>query len=143
MSSKHYISKIKFKKIMKEQLKYNKSVLIWTFAWLISFAILVLGPKQLWEDTSITIIAALINFIFIIAMLFANKNLFDSFDEFQKTVQLNSIALSLFLTVFIGLLFTGLYESGLLKLEPRVHHLVVFASLTYIFSSIFISKKYE
>ena len=128
---------------MKGQLKYSKRVLIWTFTWLISFAILVLGPNQLWEDTSITIIAALINFIFIIAMLFANKNLFDSYDEFQKTVQLNSIALSLFLTVFIGLLFTGLYESGLLKLEPRVHHLVVFASLTYIFSSIFISKKYE
>ena len=128
---------------MKGQLKYSKRVLIWTFTWLISFAILVLGPNQLWEDTSITIIAALINFIFIIAMLFANKNLFDNYDEFQKTVQLNSIALSLFLTVFIGLLFTGLYESGLLKLEPRVHHLVVFASLTYIFSSIFISKKYE
>tara|TARA_Y100000590_G_C15661496_1_gene992838 strand:+ start:1052 stop:1438 length:387 start_codon:yes stop_codon:yes gene_type:complete len=128
---------------MKEQLKYNKSVLIWTFTWLISFAILVLGPKQLWEDSSITIIAALINFIFIMAMLFANKSLFDSYDEFQKTVQLNSIALSLFLTIFIGLLFTGLYESGLLKLEPRIHHLVVFASLTYIFSTIFISKKYE
>ena len=128
---------------MKGQLKYSKRVLIWTFTWLISFAILVLGPNQLWEDTSITIIAALINFILIMAMLFANKNLFDSYDEFQKTVQLNSIALSLFLTVFIGLLFTGLYESGLLKLEPRVHHLVVFASLTYIFSSIFISKKYE
>jgi hypothetical protein len=69
--------------------------------------------------------------------------LFDSFDEFQKTVQLNAIALSLFLTIFIGLLCTGLYESGLLKFEPRATQLVIFSAIIYIFSTIFIAKKYE
>jgi uncharacterized membrane protein YiaA len=128
---------------MKQQVRHNKSVLIWTFTWLISFAILVLGPKELWENTAMTVMAALLNFVLIIAMLFANKNLFDSYDEFQKTVQLNAIALTLFLTIFIGLLSIGLYQSGLLKFEPQVHHLVFFSALTYIFSAIFISKKYE
>lgn len=128
---------------MKQQVRHNKSVLIWTFTWLISFAILVLGPKELWENTAMTVMAALLNFVLIIAMLYANKNLFDSYDEFQKTVQLNAIALTLFLTIFIGLLSIGLYQSGLLKFEPQVHHLVFFSALTYIFSAIFISKKYE
>ena len=64
---------------MKRNLKHSKKVLIWTFTWLISFAILVIGPKELWENTTITIIAALLNFILIIAMLFANKNQFDGF----------------------------------------------------------------
>ncbi len=128
---------------MKQQVRHNKSVLIWTFTWLISFAILVLGPKELWENTAMTVMAALLNFVLIIAMLYANKNLFDSYDEFQKTVQLNAIALTLFLTIFIGLLSIGLYQSGLLKFELRVHHLVFFSALTYIFSAIFISKKYE
>ncbi len=108
-----------------------------------SFAILVNGPKELWEDTTISIIAAVVNFVLIIVMLFANKNQFDEFDEFEKTVQLNAIALSLFLTIFIGLFFIGVYHSGLINYEPKIHHLVVFSSLTYIFSTIINFKKYQ
>lgn len=128
---------------MKRNFKQSKKVLMWTTTWLVSFAILVNGPKELWEDTTISIIAAIVNFILIIVMLFANKNQFDEFDEFEKTVQLNAIALSLFLTIFIGLFFTGIYHSGLINYEPRIHHLVVFSSLTYIFSTIFNFKKYQ
>ena len=116
---------------------------MWTIIWLVSFAILVNGPKELWENTTITIIAAIVNFVLIIVMLFANKNQFDEFDEFEKTVQLNAIALSLFLTIFVGLFFIGVYHSGLINYEPQIHHLVVFSSLTYIFSTIFNFKKYQ
>ena len=128
---------------MKEQIKHNKNVLVWTLLWLISFAILVLGPNELWANTSITIIAALVNFILIIAMLYVSKNQFDDYDEFQKTIQLKAVSITLFLTIFIGIFLTGVHESGLLKLEPRIHHLVVFSALTYIFSTIFIFKKYQ
>ena len=128
---------------MKRNFKQSKKVLMWTIIWLVSFAILVNGPKELWENTTITIIAAIVNFVLIIVMLFANKNQFDEFDEFEKTVQLNAIALSLFLTIFIGLFFIGVYHSGLINYEPQIHHLVVFSSLTYIFSTIINFKKYQ
>ena len=128
---------------MNKKFKNSKNVIIWTIVWLISFAFLVLDPKELWQNTTITAIAALVNFILIIAMLFANKNQFDNFDEFEKTVQLNAIALSLFLTIFVGLFFIGIYKSGLMNYEPQIHHLVVFSALTYIFSTIFIFKKYQ
>lgn len=128
---------------MKRNFKQSKKVLMWTITWLVSFAILVNGPKELWEDTTISIIAAVVNFVLIIVMLFANKNQFDEFDEFEKTVQLNAIALSLFLTIFIGLFFIGVYHSGLINYEPKIHHLVVFSSLTYIFSTIINFKKYQ
>tara|TARA_Y100000768_G_scaffold348464_1_gene297404 strand:- start:115 stop:501 length:387 start_codon:yes stop_codon:yes gene_type:complete len=128
---------------MNKKFKNSKNVIIWTIVWLISFAFLVLGPKELWQNTTITAIAALVNFILIIAMLFANKNQFDNFDEFEKTVQLNAIALSLFLTIFVGLFFIGIYKSGLMNYEPQIDHLVVFSALTYIFSTIFIFKKYQ
>ena len=128
---------------MNKKFKNSKNVIIWTIVWLISFAFLVLGPKELWQNTKITAIAALVNFILIIAMLFANKNQFDNFDEFEKTVQLNAIALSLFLTIFVGLFFIGIYKSGLMNYEPQIDHLVVFSALTYIFSTIFIFKKYQ
>ena len=128
---------------MNKKFKNSKNVIIWTIVWLISFAFLVLDPKELWQNTTITAIAALVNFILIIAMLFANKNQFDNFDEFEKTVQLNAIALSLFLTIFVGLFFIGIYKSGLMNYEPQIDHLVVFSALTYIFSTIFIFKKYQ
>ena len=128
---------------MKEQKKHNRIVLAWTILWLISFAILNIGPNQYWENTTITIIAALTNFSLIIAILNASKNQFDDYDEFQKTIQLKALALTLFLTIFIGLFYMGVHESGLLISEPRIHYLVVFSSITYIFSTIFIFKRYQ
>ena len=79
----------------------------------------------------------------IIAILNASKNQFDDYDEFQKTIQLKALALTLFLTIFIGLFYMGVHESGLLKSEPRIHYLVAFSSITYIFSTIFIFKRYQ
>ena len=128
---------------MKVHKRHNKIVLAWTFLWLISFAILVVGPNELWENNTITIIAAIINFILIITMLYVSKNQFDDYDELQKTVQLKAVSLTLFLTVFMGVFSMGIYEAGLVEIEPRVHHLVMFAALTFIVSSIFIFKKYQ
>ena len=128
---------------MKVHKRHNKIVLAWTFLWLISFAILVVGPKELWENTTITIFAALVNFILIITMLYVSKNQFDDYDELQKTVQLKAVSLTLFLTIFMGVFWMGIFEAGLLEIEPRVHHLVMFAALTFICSSIFIFKKYQ
>ena len=128
---------------MKVHKRHNKIVLAWTFLWLISFAILVVGPNELWENNTITIIAAIINFILIITMLYVSKNQFDDYDELQKTVQLKAVSLTLFLTIFMGVFWMGIFEAGLLEIEPRVHHLVMFAALTFICSSIFIFKRYQ
>mgnify|MGYP001293937718 FL=1 len=128
---------------MKVHKRHNKIVLSWTFLWLISFGILVGGPNELWENNTITIIAAIINFILIITMLYVSKNQFDDYDEFQKTVQLKAVSLTLFLTIFMGIFCMGIFEAGLLEIEPRVHHLVMFAALTFIYSSIFIFKRYQ
>ena len=128
---------------MKVHKRHNKIVLAWTFLWLISFAILVVGPNELWENNTITIIAAIINFILIITMLYVSKNQFDDYDEFQKTVQLKAVSLTLFLTIFMGIFCMGIFEAGLLKIEPRIHYLTGFAALTFICSSIFIFKRYQ
>ena len=118
---------------MKVHKRHNKIVLAWTFLWLISFAILVVGPNELWENNTITIIAAIINFILIITMLYVSKNQFDDYDELQKTVQLKAVSLTLFLTIFMGVFWMGIFEAGLLEIEPRIHHLNVCSSNFYLF----------
>ena len=76
-------------------------------------------------------------------MLYANKNVFNEYDELQKTIQLEAVSVTLFLNLFIGLLWVGVYQSGLINSQPQIHRLVVFTSLTYIISSTIISKKYS
>jgi hypothetical protein len=126
-----------------KKINNTKKLFLWTFLWLVSFAVLVNAPGELWENQIISIIAAIINFILIITMLYSNKNVFDEYDEFQKKIQLEAIAISLFLNIFIGLLWVGVYQSGLINSQPKIHLLVVFTCLTYVISAAVISKKYK
>ena len=108
---------------MKKNLLKNS---LWTSLWLLSFALLVVGPRELWENNNLfTIFAAFANLVLIVSMLYSNKNLFKSYDELQKTINLKATAVTLFLTVFLGLFWEGIYHSGLLPIQPRFSLIVV------------------
>jgi len=126
---------------MKKNLLKN---LLWTSLWLVSFALLVVGPRELWENNNLfTIFAAFVNFVLIVSMLYFNKNLFISYDELQKTINLKATAVTLFLTVFLGLFWEGIYHSGLFPIQPRFSLIVVFSSISMIVSSVVISRQYS
>jgi len=126
---------------MKKNLLKN---LLWTSLWLLSFALLVVGPRELWENNNLfTIFAAFVNLVLIVSMLYSNKNLFKSYDELQKTINLKATAVTLFLTVFLGLFWEGIYHSGLLPIQPRFSLIVVFSSICMIVSSVVISRQYS
>jgi len=126
---------------MKKNLLKN---LLWTSLWLVSFALLVVGPRELWENNNLfTIFAAFVNLVLIVSMLYSNKNLFKSYDELQKTINLKATAVTLFLTVFLGLFWEGIYHSGLFPIQPRFSLIVVFSSISMIVSSVVISRQYS
>lgn len=126
---------------MKKNLLKN---LLWTSLWLLSFALLVVGPRELWENNNLfTIFAAFANLVLIVSMLYSNKNLFKSYDELQKTINLKATAVTLFLTVFLGLFWEGIYHSGLFPIQPRFSLIVVFSSICMIVSSVVISRQYS
>jgi len=126
---------------MKKNLLKNS---LWTSLWLLSFALLVVGPRELWENNNLfTIFAAFANLVLIVSMLYSNKNLFKSYDELQKTINLKATAVTLFLTVFLGLFWEGIYHSGLLPIQPRFSLIVVFSSICMIVSSVVISRQYS
>ena len=126
---------------MKNNLLKN---LLWTSLWLVSFALLVVGPRELWENNNLfTIFAAFVNLVLIVSMLYSNKNLFKSYDELQKTINLKATAVTLFLTVFLGLFWEGIYHSGLFPIQPRFSLIVVFSSISMIVSSVVISRQYS
>jgi len=128
---------------MKEQKKQTKILLAWTVAWVGSLAFLTGGEHTLWDSLLITKIGLLINFAIGIGMIIANKNLFDHYDELQKKIHLEALALTLGLTVIVGISYEVSFDFGIINSEPETEYLIIFISFSYIVSVLLNSRRYK
>ena len=128
---------------MKEQKKQTKIMLAWTFAWLGSLAFLTGGENTLCDSLLITKIGLLINLAIGIGMIIANKNLFKTYDELQKKIQFEAMALTLGLVVVAGLTYEISFDFGVINSEPEFEYLVLFISFSYIVLNIINSRRYR
>jgi hypothetical protein len=128
---------------MKEQKKYTKILLGWTFAWVVSLAFLSAGVNYLWDSLLITKIGLLINLSIGVGMIIANKNLLNHYDELQKKIQLEAMALTLGLAVVVGLIYEVSFDFGIINSEPEGEYLVIFISICYIVSNLLNSRRYR
>ena len=128
---------------MKEQKKQTKIVLGWVFAWVVSLAILSAGVNNLWDNVFITKIGLFINFAIGLGMIIANKNLFKYYDELQKKIQFESMALTLGLTVVVGLAYEISFDFGVINSEPEFEYLVFFICFSYMTSIVVNSLRYR
>ena len=128
---------------MKEQKKHTKIMLAWTLAWVVSLAFLSYGANFLWDNLLITKIGLLINLVIGVGMIIANKNLFKHYDELQKKIQFEAMALTLGLAVVVGLTYEISFDFGVINSEPEFEYLVLFISFTYIASNIINSRRYK
>ena len=90
---------------MKDQKKQKKIMLAWTLAWVVSLGILTGAENSLWDNKIYTIIGLIINFAIGVGMIIAHKNLFKTYDELQKRIQFETMAITLGLTVIVGLTY--------------------------------------
>ena len=118
---------------MKEQKKYTKILIAWVFAWVVSTAFLSYGVNFLWDNLLITKIGLLINLAIGVGMIIANKNLFKHYDELQKKIQFDALALTLGLTVVVGLVYEISFDFGVIDSEPEFEYLVFFICI-FIYS---------
>ena len=121
---------------MKEQKKYTKILMAWVFAWVVSTAFLSYGVNFLWDNLLITKIGLLINLAIGVGMIIANKNLFKHYDELQKKIQFDAMALTLGLAVVVGLVYEISFDFGVIDSEPEFEYLVFFICFSYIASII-------
>ena len=128
---------------MKEQKKHTKILMAWTFAWVASLAFLSGGVNYLWDSLLITKIGLLINLAIGVGMIIANKNLFNHYDELQKKIQFEAMALTLGLTVVVGLVYEISFDFGVIDSEPEFEYLVFFICFSYIASTIINSLRYR
>ena len=128
---------------MKEQKKQTKIMLAWCFAWVASLAFLSGGVNYLWDSLLITKIGLLINLAIGIGMIIAHKNLFKTYDELQKKIQFEAMAITLGLAVVVGLVYEISFDFGVIDSEPEFEYLVFFICFSYITSTIINSLKYK
>jgi hypothetical protein len=128
---------------MKEQKKQTKILLGWVFAWVVSLAILSAGVNNLWDNVLITKIGLFINFAIGVGMIIANKNLFKYLDELQKKIHFESMALTLGLTVVVGLVYEISFDFGVINSEPEFEYLVFFICFSYMSSLVVNSLRYK
>ena len=128
---------------MKEQKKQTKILLGWVFAWVVSTAILSAGVNNLWDNVLITKIGLFINLAIGVGMIIANKNLFNYYDELQKKIHFEAMALTLGLTVVIGLVYEISFDFGVISSEPEFEYLVFFICFSYMSSIVINSLRYK
>ena len=129
---------------MKEILKkHTKILMAWTFAWIVSLAFLSGGVNNLWDGLLITKIGLLINLAIGVGMIIANKNLFNHYDELQKKIQFEAMALTLGLAVVVGTVYEVSFDFGVINSEPEFEYLVFFICFSYITSIIINSLRYR
>tara|TARA_B110000008_G_scaffold99232_1_gene102024 strand:+ start:202 stop:588 length:387 start_codon:yes stop_codon:yes gene_type:complete len=128
---------------MKEQKKQTKIMLAWCFAWVASLAFLSAGVNYLWDSLLITKIGLLINLAIGIGMIIAHKNLFKTYDELQRKIQFEAMAITLGLAVVVGNTYEISFDFGVINSEPEFEYLIIFISFIYITSTIINSRKYK
>ena len=128
---------------MKEQKKQTKVMLGWTLAWVVSLAFLTGAENTLWNDLIFTKIGLLINFTIGIGMIVANKNLFKTYDELQKKIQFEAMAITLGLAVVVGLTYEVSFDFGVIDKEPEFEYLMLFICFSYVASTIISAIRYK
>jgi cytochrome c biogenesis protein CcdA len=128
----------------KERKKHLIHLAFWTWSWVLTLAIATFGPEFFWEEKSaLTIVAIVVNLAIGILMVLANRKLFNHYDELERKIHLESMGLTLGLTVIIGLTYSLLDQKNLIHSDAEIGFLVGFISITYMISLMVNRKRYS
>ena len=123
--------------------KRLQQLALWTTAWTATVLLTKYGFKHLWEGNSVlTVLSLLINLILGIAMILVNRTFVNESDELERKIQLESMALTLGLTMIVGVSFTLLAFTQFIE-QASISSLIIFMGITYLASLIFNTIKYR
>jgi hypothetical protein len=121
-----------------------KKLAIWTWSWVATMAIASFGPEFIWDNHPfLTPFAIIVNFANGILMILANRDLFNHFDELEKKIHLESLAITLGLAVVVGLTYSLLDTTNVIKQNAQISMLVMFIGITYLTSVIINTLRYR
>ncbi|GAB5381944.1 MAG: hypothetical protein Alis3KO_31290 [Aliiglaciecola sp.] len=130
-------------KLAQRMKRSSKQLMIWTFGWVFSLAIVAFGPKFIWDfGSTFTLIAVTVNLIMGYKMIIANKNHLEDMDEMQRKIQFNAMAISLGVSMVFGALY-GLVEAvKLFEHEPNPSNILFVMGISYGIAIFFGYRRY-
>ena len=76
-------------------------------------------------------------------MILANRKLFNHYDELERKIHLESLALTLGLTVIVGLSYSLLDQVNLIPFDAEIGILIGFVGLTHMITLLINRKRYS
>lgn len=132
----------------KERNKRIKQLALWTWSWVGTLAIATFGPTFIWGNqdptthVTLTAFAIVFNFVIGVLMLYANRQLFNHYDELERKIHLEAMALTLGLSIIVGLSYSLLDQVDFLAADAEIGFLVGFIGVTYLITLLVIRKRY-
>ena len=126
-----------------ERKKRVLKLALWTWSWVGSLTVATFGYQFFWNQSkTLTLVTILLNLFIGIGMIVANRNLFNHFDELEKKIHLESLAITLGLTVVVGLTYSLFDQTNIIQKDAEIGFLVGFIGITYLISLLISRKKY-
>ncbi len=126
------------------QKKNTIRLFVWTAGWTLSLALATFGPKFLWQGNStMTVLAIIINLVFGIGMIFANKHHLKGLDEMLQKIELEAMAVALGVGVVAGISYSVMDITNLISTDAEISHLVILIGLTYMAGAIIGRIRYK
>ncbi len=126
-----------------ERRKHLINLGLWTWSWVVTLAIATFGPIFIWEDhKALTTLAIITNLSNGVLMILANRKLFNHYDELERKIHLESLALTLGLTIIVGLTYSLLDQTNLIPFDAEIGVLVGFVGVTYMITLLVNRKRY-
>lgn len=117
---------------------------MWTLSWTASTALVAFGPKFLWnESTGPTLLALLLNVGIGVGMILANRRLFEGLDELERKIHLEALALTMGLTLIVGIAYSLLDSTNIIPWDAEISFLVIFMGLCYLAALVLNQRRYR
>ncbi|QCK15788.1 hypothetical protein [Mangrovivirga cuniculi] len=130
---------------LKDRVKKNtRNLAIWTFAWVITVALVSFGAKFLWDfNETISIAAIILNLITGIGLILANRRYIMELDELQRKIFMDAMAMALGVAVVGGLAYSMMDITNIIKGDAEISIVVMMIGITYMVSIIIGNFRYK
>lgn len=122
----------------------TRKLATWTFLWTAFQAVIVFGGLLIWpEQALIQQLTVILGLLFGVFMIAANRQHFQSLDELERTIQLEAMALTLGLTLIVGIAYSNLDILNIIPFDAEISYLVLFMGITYAISLGLNTRRYQ
>jgi hypothetical protein len=116
----------------------------WTGSWGLTMALPAFGPKFLWDyNSSISILAILVNTIIGVGMIQMHRKYANGLDEMHRKIFMEAKALALGVGVVGGLSYSMLDAANVISFHAEIGHLIMLIGVTYAIAFIVASIRYK